>query len=58
MAEAALSYSSTQEFDSSHVAQAVAAAGRGLAVVSVLESTGPGWDYYLDRLVAAQNGGD
>ncbi len=26
--------------------------------VSVLESTGPGWDYYLDRLVAAQNGGD
>lgn len=34
MAEAALSYSSTQEFDSSHVAQAVAAAGRGVAVVS------------------------
>ncbi len=25
---------------------------------SVLENTGPGWDYYLDRLVAAESGGD
>lgn len=24
----------------------------------MLESTGPGWDYYLDRLVAAETGGD
>jgi uncharacterized protein YndB with AHSA1/START domain len=23
-----------------------------------LENTGPGWDYYLDRLVAAETGGD
>ncbi len=34
MAGAALSYTSTHEFSSSHVAQAVAAAGRGVAVVS------------------------
>ena len=25
---------------------------------STLENTGPGWDYYLDRLVAAETGGD
>ncbi len=25
---------------------------------AVLESVGPGWEYYLDRLVAAQTGGD
>ena len=25
---------------------------------SMLENTGPGWDYYLDRLVAAETGGD
>jgi uncharacterized protein YndB with AHSA1/START domain len=25
---------------------------------SMIESTGPGWDYYLDRLVAAETGGD
>jgi len=26
--------------------------------VSLAESVGPGWDYYLDRLVAAETGGD
>lgn len=26
--------------------------------VATIESTGPGWDYYLDRLVAAASGGD
>ena len=26
--------------------------------LSSLDSTGPGWDYYLDRLVAAETGGD
>jgi uncharacterized protein YndB with AHSA1/START domain len=25
---------------------------------AMIESTGPGWDYYLDRLVAAETGGD
>jgi hypothetical protein len=25
---------------------------------ATIESTGPGWDYYLDRLVAAETGGD
>ena len=25
---------------------------------TALESVGPGWDYYLDRLVAAETGGD
>lgn len=25
---------------------------------TVLDSTGPGWDYYLDRLVAAESGRD
>jgi uncharacterized protein YndB with AHSA1/START domain len=25
---------------------------------SVIESVGPGWDFYLDRLVAAETGGD
>lgn len=25
---------------------------------SVLDSVGPGWEYYLDRLVAAETGGD
>ena len=25
---------------------------------AMLENTGPGWDYYLDRLVAAETGGD
>jgi uncharacterized protein YndB with AHSA1/START domain len=25
---------------------------------SMVESTGPGWDFYLDRLVAAETGGD
>ena len=24
----------------------------------MIENTGPGWDYYLDRLVAAETGGD
>jgi uncharacterized protein YndB with AHSA1/START domain len=45
----------------------VAAAAAGGATVtlaqvvhdaSALESIGPGWDYYLDRLVAAETGGD
>lgn len=26
--------------------------------VAMIENTGPGWDYYLDRLVAAETGGD
>jgi hypothetical protein len=26
--------------------------------VSLAEGVGPGWDYYLDRLVAAETGGD
>jgi uncharacterized protein YndB with AHSA1/START domain len=26
--------------------------------LSMIESVGPGWDYYLDRLVAAETGGD
>jgi uncharacterized protein YndB with AHSA1/START domain len=25
---------------------------------AMVENTGPGWDYYLDRLVAAETGGD
>ena len=25
---------------------------------AIAESVGPGWDYYLDRLVAAETGGD
>lgn len=25
---------------------------------AMIENTGPGWDYYLDRLVAAETGGD
>ena len=25
---------------------------------TMIENTGPGWDYYLDRLVAAETGGD
>lgn len=26
--------------------------------VTMIENTGPGWDFYLDRLVAAETGGD
>ena len=26
--------------------------------VELAESVGPGWDYYLDRMVAAESGGD
>ncbi len=25
---------------------------------NILDSVGPGWDYYLDRLMAAKSGGD
>lgn len=44
----------------------VAAAGGGATLTftqvvhdaAALENIGPGWDYYLDRLVAAETGGD
>jgi uncharacterized protein YndB with AHSA1/START domain len=29
-----------------------------IADPAMIENTGPGWDYYLDRLVAAETGGD
>ena len=29
-----------------------------VADVELAESVGPGWDYYLDRMVAAETGGD
>jgi uncharacterized protein YndB with AHSA1/START domain len=32
--------------------------GQDLAQPSWADSIGPGWDYYLDRLVAAETGGD
>ncbi|WP_426241713.1 SRPBCC family protein [Nocardioides sp. LHG3406-4] len=32
--------------------------GQEVTTVEVAESVGPGWDYYLDRLVTAETGGE
>ncbi len=56
----------SSDFGSWHLELEVAATGEGSVVTmrhviedpAGLENIGPGWEYYLDRLVAAESGGD